>query len=75
MSTARLLDDALELVATSPIRAEAARGREMPVQVPLDQLRAVTDRLNTYKANFAGPLTIALMGEVKAGKSGMCQDE
>ena len=65
----RWIDDAQELLARSPLRQTPSCGRSFPEAVTLPPVREISDRLAALRERVAKPLTLAVLGEVKAGKS------
>jgi len=63
------IDDAMELVEGSPVRRARDQGRAMPEPAALDSVDEIPRRLAALRERVAKPLTLAVLGEVKAGKS------
>src|SRR5690606_702927 len=63
------IDDAMELVEGSPVRRARDQGRAMPEPAALDSMDEIPRRLEALRERVAKPLTLAVLGEVKAGKS------
>lgn len=63
------LDDTLELLERSPLRRDPIRGRTFPEPSVLRSVQEISDRLEALRERVSKPMTIGVLGEVKAGKS------
>jgi len=63
------IDHVEELLARSPLRQTPSGGRSFPESVSFPPVEEIRDRLAALRDRVAKPLSLAVLGEVKAGKS------
>ncbi|MFS8542643.1 MAG: dynamin family protein [Limnochordales bacterium] len=63
------IDDALQLLQRSPLRRPSHPSRSMPAPFAQEVVEDIPRRVRALKERLSKPLTLAVLGEVKAGKS------
>src|SRR5690606_35261044 len=63
------IDDALQLLQRSPLRRPSHPSRSMPAPFAQEVVEDIPRRVRALKERLFKPLTLAVLGEVKAGKS------